>query len=556
MFNTVAFLVIVFLTFVLALKKLRYGIYIAAAELIVGSYGYLFSLNFGMGNTLISIRMGIFAAVMFSWVVNVLKHGGFRDYWCELNAFEFFRYYLYLAAVLAWGFIWGIIRGNDFGNVFLDFNNWLFFLYLLPLLSIKKQADGSNRRPEPENLETCSFVDDPNVMVQSARLNQRENKQELSRRLIVDDFWHGFVQIVLAALCWLIIKTFILLYIFSHQFIWALPEVYQWIRDTRVGEITMISNNFYRIFLQSQIYALLAFFILLPISNFQFPISNKNSKFKIQNSKFLFLLIGCLSAVIISFSRSFWLGLIGGLCVYFLYLIFYGLRITDYGLRIKILIGQVFKLFGAVAISFSIIFLIVNLPPKIAGKNLSSLISKRTTEIEAAGSSRLNMLKPLGLAIIKHPLIGSGFGATATYQSADPRILTTTAVASGEYTTYAFEWAYLDLLLKIGLVGLAIYLLLIYKVLQALGKQIKNFEIKSLNFDSSFKLEVQNSDFKIESKFRIHTFKFGLMLAFISLLIVNIFTPYLNHPLGIGAVILVSAFLDKGPINGNRSNSL
>ena len=427
-FNLACFGVILLITLILSLKKLEYGLYIAAAELIIGSQGYLFS--FQAGSTFISIRMGIFAVVMIAWLVHLLKMG-FKPYWRELKQFIFFKHYLALALVLLWGFVWGSIR-NDFGNVFLDFNNWLFFLYLLPLISVS-----------------------PNLS------------------------WKNFSQVASAALIWLIIKTILFLYIFSHQFVWALPELYKWVRDTRVGEITAMSNNFYRIFLQSQIFALLAFFILLP------------------RKKTLFFLSAALTAVIISFSRSFWLGLVTGLLIYFIYLLIY--------LKKEIL-KKILNLIIISVISIGIIFLIINLPPKIAGENLSSLISKRTRQMEAAGNSRINMLKPLTEAIIKHPLIGSGFGATVTYRSVDPRILSTTAGASGEYTTYAFEWAYLDLLLKIGLVGLFIYLLLIFRILQTLKNSI------------------------------------GLALALITLLVVNIFTPYLNHPLGIGFILIISIY--------------
>ena len=231
-FNTVCFAVIIGLTLILSLKKLRYGLYIVFTELIIGSQGYLFSLNLNHGAILISLRIGLFAAVMLAWVIYVLSHGGFVEYWRQLKSFKFFKYYLALAIVIAWGLIWGITR-NDFANVFFDFNNWLFFVYLLPLISCTRNsaAYGADHQAPPFH------------------------------------FWSELKPIILAALTWLIIKTFLLLYIFSHQFIWALPEVYRWVRDTRVGEITHFADNFYRVFIQSQIYALLGFFITMSTNN-------------------------------------------------------------------------------------------------------------------------------------------------------------------------------------------------------------------------------------------------------------------------------------------------
>ena len=63
-FNLAAFLFVLAITLVLSLKKLEYGILIAGGELIIGSYGYLFSLEYG--STLISVRLGIFMVVMFA----------------------------------------------------------------------------------------------------------------------------------------------------------------------------------------------------------------------------------------------------------------------------------------------------------------------------------------------------------------------------------------------------------------------------------------------------------------------------------------------------------
>lgn len=463
-FNLAVFSVILLITLILSLKKLEYGIFIAFTELIIGSHGYLFSFEYG--TTLISMRIGIFMAVMLAWLIKVFKSGGLKNYWQQFREFKFFKHYLALAALLMWSLVWGIIRGNNFGYVFLDFNNWLFFLYLFPLITV----------------------------------SQKEN------------FWQNFSQVALAALTWLIAKTIILLYIFSHQFMWALPETYRWIRDTRIGEITLISRNFHRIFIQSQIYALLGFFILL---------STLNYKIKKPLITYCLPLSVCLAAVIISFSRSFWLGLIVGLFVYYLLLIIYWR---------KEFFKQLLKLMAVSLISLVIIFLIINLPPKISGANFGSLVSQRATKIEAAGSSRINMLKPLSKAISRHPVIGSGFGTTVTYFSLDPRVLSTTAGASGQYTTYAFEWAYFDLLLKIGLIGLVIYLLLIFKLLRSLWQEV-NFKPRVSNFESHNKLKIKNPKLSL-----------GIFLALISLLVVNIFTPYLNHPLGIGFVLIVSVF--------------
>ncbi len=470
-FNTFCFFIILALVLLLSLKNLSHGLLIASSELIIGSYGYLFSLNISQGANIISLRLGIFIVIMLAWAINTVRGDGFQSYWSRLKNFHFFRYYLLLAIALVWGFVFALIRGNDFGNIFLDFNNWLFFLYLLPLIAVGHE----------------------------------------------EKFWSSLKIVALACLLWLIIKTLLLFYIFSHQFIWALPEVYRWVRDTRVGEITQFKGSFYRIFLQSQIYCLLAFFIFLPTIK------------KTLSRRYLIFLVGCLSVVLTSFSRSFWAGFVlglitaGGLLVYKLWITAHGSKES-----FKRFFIYVLHFLTVCFLAFILIFAVAYAPPK-AKTNLMASLGQRATEIEAAGSSRLSMLKPLLISIVNHPIIGSGFGTTVTYESLDPRIIPATAGGSGEFTTYAFEWGYLDLLLKIGLFGVFIYLLLIYKLLQTLWQQVKS--------------AISNQQSAISN------LSLGLSLAIIALLAVNIFTPYLNHPLGIGFVLVVSVWLSYNQTN-------
>lgn len=357
-----------------------------------------------------------------------------------------------LFIVILCGLIWGLIQGNNFGDVFLDFNNWLYFLLVLPIFSLAKQ----------------------------------------------EEFRQNILSVLVACVAWLGIKSLILLYIFSHSFEWALPELYKWVRDTRVGEITPAGAGFYRVFIQSQIFSLLFFFVLL----WQ---DYKNKNYVLQ--------IICLSTILLSFSRSYWLGLVFGLGMFFLTLIFLKKRFLD-----------ILKLFGKIVlvaiVSLAIVYLITTLPPGGGRIDLAGLFGKRATEMEAASSSRMAQLEPLTKEIIKHPVIGSGFGTTVTYLSDDPRIVPETAGGSGEFTTYAFEWGYLDMILKFGLVGLIIYMILIFNILKGLL------------------ISKKNSLFPVPGS----RLNLGFSSALVALLVVNIFSPYLNHPLGIGFIILASIF--------------
>jgi O-antigen ligase len=117
-------------------------------------------------------------------------------------------------------------------------------------------------------------------------------------------------------------------------------------------------------------------------------------------------------------------------------------------------------------------------------------------------------------AIEQEPFFGQGFGSTVTYFSSDPRVLLTNA--GGTYTTYAFEWGYLSLWLKIGLLGTLVYLLFLWQLVR-----------------DSLKIASQNKNYIF----------FALPAGIIFLAVTNAFTPYLNHPLGIGFLVLSSCLI-------------
>ena len=138
---------------------------------------------------------------------------------------------------------------------------------------------------------------------------------------------------------------------------------------------------------------------------------------------------------------------------------------------------------------------------------------------EAALASRWSLLPNLWQAIKQAPITGQGFGATVGYYSQDPRILA--QHPDGWYTSYAFEWAYLDTWLKLGFLGLLAYLGWLFYLFFRLWQQ------------------GQAPD---GEKYR------ALAISLLFLMIVNIFTPYLNHPLGLGFLLFSSCFIRKNPL--------
>lgn len=424
--------------FILTFKNLETGLLILFAELIIGSKGHLFELG------PVSIRMIIYAAIILAYLVK-LRHKEERlkiiSYLKELKITKYFgalAIFILLAVALA------LFYKNSLNNIFSDFNSWLFFLLLFPILSVYFKG-----------------------------------KAEVYQRLI---------SVVIAAFLWLGLETLLILYIFTHN-ISVMSDLYFWLRKTGVAEITSTLGSWPRIFLQSQIYAAIA----LVIVPFTLKIKNKNT---------WILMILAWSILFLSMSRSFWLASVAVLALgLFFNLIFSGW---------KKLWSKVLLISASAIAAVLLILIIVLFPiPKPGAFSANSFINRISLDSgEAAVASRWSLLPVMWQEIKNAPLLGSGFGKTITYKSSDPRILQNNP--SGEYTTYAFEWGYLSLWLKFGLFGLLAYLSLLGVIIyQGL-----------LNWKKGDNLAG------------------ALVLGLLILVMVNFFTPYLDHPLGIGYILL------------------
>ncbi|MBN1779474.1 MAG: O-antigen ligase family protein [Candidatus Buchananbacteria bacterium] len=431
-FNVVGFVLVVTLAAYLSWKKIELGLLVALAEIFVGSYGHLFVLG-GM-----SIRMAIFIIVFLAWLFKMLINK--KKLWPKNNIIYF---YLLLAVFVLLGLIIGLSK-NLSGNVYLDINAWAYFILILVFLSLD---------------DVYAF------------LNQATN-------------------VLLGAASFLILQTLILFFTFSSGLNYLGDNIYVWFRDARIGEITYIGDNLFRIFIQSQIYLLIAilFFLTFLILNW-----SKLSQ-KVKFGLVVFLYFASL-AIIISQSRSFWVGLVVALLALAIFLIWQKL------IRFKILLLLIVILGIAIYSQLILLQLVSS----------SNILANRSNNLEkqSANISRINQLQPLFSNISTSPLIGHGFGKQLTYESQDPRVLE--KYPDGLYTTFAFEWGYFDVALKIGLLGLLVYLLLIGKIFSNTIKQIEK------------RPEV-----------------IGLLAGLIALAVTNIFSPYLNHPLGITYILLIS----------------
>jgi len=472
-FNKVAFFVILALILILTLEKLEYGLYILLAELFIGSKGYLF--YFDLGGVSVSLRIALFLVVMGAWLYKRLKILDFR--------LKIDKWWWILFAFIGWGLVWGLIRGNNFQNVFFDFNAWLYFGLIFIFMDTIKSRE------------------------------QIENA----------------MQIFTAAVSIIILKTLFFIYIFSHGIEAAIFPIYRWLRQFLIGEITLTPSGFYRIFFQSQIYVLIGLFIFIALLIWRqkFPLRPPFSKGELEENfiSHWLLVIGSLSSILVSFSRSFWVGFAFGVLVLLI-----SLFISKFPFKMIfkiILVGLL-----TVSASAALIWIIMRFPyPTPSQISFGSMFGERMDFGEAAVRSRWDLLPPLGRAIAKHPIIGSGFGTTITYKSSDPRALEVNP--TGEFTTYAFEWGYLDIILKIGLAGLAAYLILIGKILRQ-GWQILKFPISNFQFSITL----------------------GMFLGLAAFLATNFFSPYLNHPLGIGYIMMCGVIFAKSEqITGDTPSS-
>lgn len=183
--------------------------------------------------------------------------------------------------------------------------------------------------------------------------------------------------------------------------------------------------------------------------------------------------------------------------------------------------GVIFSASTALQIGF--LGLVVNLPlPNTAGVTISSLVQDRTSDLtqEAAGASRFALIKPLLSGIAVHPVWGQGFGTTITYASKDLRAIQ--ASNGGLYTTFSFEWGYLDLWLKLGALGFAVYVYFLWCIARS-GR----LAWKVMGSSPERQVVVM-----------------GAVLSGVALLVIHATTPYLNHPLGIGWVMLTAAIFN------------
>jgi len=438
--------------FGLSVWKLELGLIIAFTELFVGSQGHLFSFDW------FSIRMGIFVAVILAWLVRVIiKRSKYR--WDDPRIYP----WMLLGLAVVVGGLIGYLRNNELLNVFNDMNGYFYALYVLPMLSINWIAT---------------------------------KKRQL-------------LQVLAAGATWIMVETLALLYVFSHSSESLEEILYTFFRDARIAELTRVSGDIFRVFLQSQFTVLIAFFVLISLCVLLWQ--RKQDRFLI-----ILGLIGSWATILISMSRSFWLGILAGILVALAFLV--NKKTFSFIPAWPSLITRIFVAGFSGLVGLFLLWGIIAfpIPENLGAGGLGSLLSDRMTELdEAAARSRWNLVEPMMLEIKERPFVGSGFGTEIRYKTEDPRLV---ASSQGWATTYSFEWGWLDIWLKMGFLGLLAFIWLGLFYLMSLWNSAKDIS------------------------------KGWLMVAFfrvvVALFVLHIFSPFLNHPIGLGFLVFLIPFLE------------
>lgn len=427
------------------------------AELFAFSHGKLFEMS--LGGFVFTSRMALFVGIMLAWGVMWLmkkrKLTGSAAFWTP---------WVFLGIGLTIGLIVGLLN-NEIRSALDDFNGYIYALYLLPLLSMQW-----DRRARGQLLQTLT-----------------------------------------GATLWMAVLSLALLYTFTHLPNEALELTYKFIRDARIGEITLMEGGYWRVFIQSQIVFIPA--LLLGLS-FDTELPRK----PVWRPKLFVFLALIASGLLISLSRSFWIGLIAAIPVMGFFLIRVGL--------FRQLFRRGFHWVGAIALALGLLatmaLTVFPVPSRVV--DLRETFSERTTETgDLAISSRWNLLPVMVDSMREAPILGSGFGEELAFISDDPRVRD--IYPDGKWRTYKFEWGWLDLWIKMGALGFFAFVMVF------------------LTYDRLLR----------ESLSQPLWLRVGLRATLIALVVTHVFSPYLNHPLGIGLLLFVTVFLEP---KGKRVSEL
>jgi len=266
--------------------------------------------------------------------------------------------------------------------------------------------------------------------------------------------------------------------------------------------------GFYRVFFQSHIYVILMLCLALGLLWFAWK----------RNQTSIFIaLSAALCVLILGLSRSFWVGI----AVMVFLMMFFLIQFIKIDYK-EFLIKSGFAVLAFIT-SLLFIYSLAAFPYPAGNMDMSrfgDLFSQRFSDTEEVSlRSRWELLPAMWNRISEDAIFGTGFGTEVTYQSFDPRVHNDES--EGIFTTYSFEWGYLDIWLKTGIWGLIGFMWL--------GVLMLRDSLLSVRSNKGW-------------------LYFGFALAIVALYMIHFFTPFLNHPLGIGMLLFMIPFLKQRPL--------
>ena len=173
-FSNVIFFWVSFVFLVIGLIRLEFAFYILLIELFIGSKGYL--IYFEGDGLIMPIRIIFWLIFMGLWFSKILvpiikKEKSYTESILFLKS-NYFNYYVVLGLFVVIGIFNGYLNRNTLDDIFFDFNGWLYFLLVFPAY---------------------------NVLLKKNRLNE-------------------LALVFASSMLWISFKTYLILYIFSHNF--------------------------------------------------------------------------------------------------------------------------------------------------------------------------------------------------------------------------------------------------------------------------------------------------------------------------------------------------
>lgn len=476
--NLVLFFALLIVVLNLTLKKLEYGVLIVLLELILGHKGYLFSWDIN-GQFVLSLRLVTFCIVMLVWLLVIFKQKK-----TALTQTPYFMPLVALAAIFVGAVVIGYLNGHDGSANFFDFNGYLYFALGFPLFEVIKR---------PEFIPKLLSVLFGGIIAMSLLtlflfgdffFTKQWARPDMSTAIATESATAEEAASGQFAFGGITNR----LYDKSGK-----PVEYRWQKDLGLGMISYVGGRFFRVSAAGQTWALVGFLIglfLLLRRSWRVP----------ETKELIFLVLLSGATLMASFSRSLWVGAGGGL------------------------LALLFFLPRKKAVGFLIVWLGVILVATAGSYFLSpptfQTLRDRVTSIfnpaqELAGQNRLNLLEPILVKIKNKPISGHGFGTPIIYESVVPE-------KQGFIKVFMYEWGYLDQLVKYGILGLSVFTWLLTVIFITAKRAV-------------VKMTAPN---RSNEKFIL----IGLIIATIGLLCTHFTSPYLNHPLGIGLILITAVF--------------